>query len=410
MTIAPIPARAATVPLSKQTRVLLLILTLCGFAGALSNIFVNVYLYKMSEQLYRVFLFHLCSYLIWVPVYIGAGWLCKRIDRRRVLTAGLLFFVLFYAVVLLAGSALGSRIYLTGLLYGIGASLYWFSVNLLMVDYTTKETRDWFNGVSGVVTSASQMIGPLAAGLIITAGTGFAGYRVVFGLSFVLFLAGAACTQLLPPRIDRGRLDWSRVRGAGKLPEWRKLTVCFTALHFRDDVLSFFLWIYMFTALQNEGAMGNYSFLLTALSTAAYYAAGRFGRKGNRKAFLLAGGIVSSMALLLWLFDMNGWLLLSYTVLAGAAGPFFQVAFSTIYINSISAHDESGKYKIELLIARELAISAGRIASVAGLTALCLLLPVTKTLLGGYMVLLVAAGLVPVYVYCFPRRKTVQQG
>jgi YQGE family putative transporter len=137
--------------ISQPTKVLLLILTLTGLAGSLSNIFVNVYLYKMSEHLYKVFFFHLLSYLIWVPVYVGAGWLSKRVDRRRILTIGLVFYLIFYAAVLMAGERLGPWNSLTGLIYGTAGALYWFSVNLLVIDYTTKENRDWFNGLSGVV-------------------------------------------------------------------------------------------------------------------------------------------------------------------------------------------------------------------------------------------------------------------
>jgi hypothetical protein len=50
----------------------------------------------------------------------------------------------------------------------------------------------------------------------------------------------------------------------------------------------------------------------------------------------------------------------------------------------------------------------GRIVSVGGLALLCLLLPATKTVLGGYMMLLVAAGLLPLVFYCVPATKKVQ--
>jgi hypothetical protein len=98
------------------------------------------------------------------------------------------------------------------------------------------------------------MIGPLAAGGIIVLFPGFTGYRFIFSLTFVLFLFAAVCTQLLPPKIDKGRLVWQKVFSAKRLPGWRKLTYSFTALHFRDDVLSFFLWIFMYTVTLNEAS------------------------------------------------------------------------------------------------------------------------------------------------------------
>ncbi|OCT15870.1 hypothetical protein A8709_09600 [Paenibacillus pectinilyticus] len=376
---------------------LLIILTLNACANSLSSIFINVYLYKLSGSLYQVFLFHLISYTIWIPVYIGAGILSKNLDRRLGLLLGNVFHFIFYLVLTLYGDSMGSSIVYTGLLFGVGSSLFWFTVNLLVVDYTHAANRDWFNGLNGIFTSLSQMIGPFLAGWIIVRYPGFQGYHTIFYCTFGLFIASMGCTLMLPRNAQKGRFSWRKVRDIHRVRTWRWLTYSFTSLHFRDDVLGIFLWIWMYMTTKNEGVLGNYSLLLTLLATTAYYWMGRHGGQGSRMRYMFLGGVGLSAGLLLLMGVVNTWTLLLYTVLAGLAGPLFQVPFSTVFINSISQFDNDGEYRVELLVAREMAISVGRILSISCLVLLVYWFPLSKLIMNSYLLVLIIAGLLPIW-------------
>lgn len=64
---------------------------------------------------------------------------------------------------------------------------YWLAFNLLTFEITEPETRDFFNGFLGLLTSFSGMIGPIAAGYTISRMAKWSGYTVIFFLSLVLF-------------------------------------------------------------------------------------------------------------------------------------------------------------------------------------------------------------------------------
>ncbi|MCM2532743.1 hypothetical protein NDK43_10555 [Neobacillus pocheonensis] len=64
---------AITSLLSHSTRTFMLILGLNGMANSLSNIFINVFLFKVTQNLYDVALFNFVSYVIWMPFYLRAS-------------------------------------------------------------------------------------------------------------------------------------------------------------------------------------------------------------------------------------------------------------------------------------------------------------------------------------------------
>ncbi|WP_062051648.1 hypothetical protein [Bacillus sp. JCM 19034] len=79
MSNLPVPSvQTKTVALTRVTKVLLAIICLNGLANSLSNVFVNVFLFRLSNNIYEVALFNFISYLVWLPAFVFAGWLCKK--------------------------------------------------------------------------------------------------------------------------------------------------------------------------------------------------------------------------------------------------------------------------------------------------------------------------------------------
>ena len=72
----------------------------------------------------------------------------------------------------------------------MGYGFYWLAFNVLTFEITEPETRDFFNGFLGILTSAGGMVGPMAAGLIISNLVNTKGYPIVFGISLTLICIG----------------------------------------------------------------------------------------------------------------------------------------------------------------------------------------------------------------------------
>ena len=76
---------------------------------ALSNTFVNMYLWKQSGQIVDIAVYNLTVVLFQPLTFVFAGRLAKKVDRIIVLRLGVIFLALFYLTVLLVGQ--GQRIF-----------------------------------------------------------------------------------------------------------------------------------------------------------------------------------------------------------------------------------------------------------------------------------------------------------
>lgn len=138
---------------------LLLIGVLYAAGIFLSNTFVNVYLWKQSGDFFVIANYHLASYVFQALSFIYAGKLSKKIDRIIILRIGILFLCFFFLFVLWIGELAAYYNFILGCLLGIGYGFFWLAYYLLTFEITEPDTRDWFNGISGTLTSFAGMIG-----------------------------------------------------------------------------------------------------------------------------------------------------------------------------------------------------------------------------------------------------------
>lgn len=382
---------------TNSTKVFLIIISLNGIANSLSSVFINVYLYKLTENFYEVALFNFISYLIWAPTFLLSGWISKKMGSEKGLIIGGFFQLLFYFVLLVLGDSASNWIIVLGSIFGLGSGFYWLSVNVLSVELTTEKNRDWFNGVNGIFSAISQMIGPVTSGWIISMQPNFDGYKIIFSLTFLLFLLSVGFTFLLPKHNSKGVFHWKSLWQIYKNDEWRKLSYVFSSLAFRDGVLSFAIWIWVYMVTKSEGVLGNYVFFTTMISVFTFYFIGRYITEKNRTFYISFGTIGISLAVLFLVFEVNFITLIIYGIAAGICIPLFEVPFNTLSLNSISKFDQGGKKRIEMVVSRELALSGGRIPSVGGLMVVYTIDKQQNVWVALFMILVIVVGLLSLY-------------
>ncbi|WP_416825369.1 MFS transporter [Ectobacillus polymachus] len=383
--------------LSNSTKIFLIILCLNGIANSLSNIFVNIFLYKVSQNLYEVALFNFVSYVVWMPTFLYAGILSKKINRKISIVIGSILQLVFYLCIILFGKASVDMVIPLGIIFGVGSGFYWLSVNVLTVDYTNNNNRDWFNALNGIFHSISQMIGPLAAGWIVVMFPGFMGYKTIFTLSFLFFLASMLLTFFLPNTKEKNVFDYKSMFRMYGNKEWRYMAYVFSSLAFRDGVLSFIIWIWVYMVTKSEGLLGNYAFITTAFSVITFYIIGRFGRQERKWNFIVWASLLLSLSIFLLVFHINYITLLVYGLTSAVCTPLFQIPFNTLSLNSISKFDENGKLRIEMVVSRELALSVGRIPSVGCVMLIYFLNDNPAAVIPYFMALLILIGLSSLY-------------
>src|ERR1041384_6265402 len=115
------------IDLTKDLVLLLLIGGLYSLSIALSNTFVNIYLWKQTGELIDIGLYNLASVIAQPLTFILAGRIAKKVDRVVVLRIGVIFLSLFYLSVLTFGSDAAKFLILLGAILGMGYGFYWLA-------------------------------------------------------------------------------------------------------------------------------------------------------------------------------------------------------------------------------------------------------------------------------------------
>lgn len=353
------------IELTKDLALLLIIGGLYSLSIALSNTFVNIYLWKQSGELADLAMYNLSVVVAQPLTFILAGRWAKKVDRVIVLRIGVIFLALFYITVLLVGTKASAFLLLLGVLLGIGYGFYWLAYNVLTFEITEPETRDFFNGFLGILGSIGGMIGPVAAGFIISRLEKLTGYTVVFGLSLGLFTIAVLLSFFLKRRPAHGKYWFQRIITERKHDKnWRMITNAHFFQGLREGVFVFIVSVFVFIATDSEMALGTYGLINSGISFLAYYFVSRMLKKEYRKKAILVGGVILFLAIFLIVFQVSYFRLLLYAALIAVAYPLLLVPYISLTYDVIGRGWRAAEMRIEYIVVRELFLNLGRVASI----------------------------------------------
>lgn len=353
------------VELTKDLSLLLFIGGIYSLSVALSNTFVNIYLWKQSGEFIDLAVYNL-SVVIFQPLtFILAGRWAKKIDRVIVLRIGVIFLALFYISVLLFGEHASRYLIVLGGLLGIGYGFYWLAFNVLTFEITEPETRDFFNGFLGTLSSGGGMIGPILAGYIISRFVSNLGYTIVFGLSLTLFALAVVLSFFIKRRPAHGSYLLARVLSQRKNDEnWRLITTAHFFQGLRDGTFAFIISVFVFVSTGSEFALGTFGLINSGISFMAYSIVPKFIKNKFRKKAILLGGILLYGAIYIIVFDFSYVRLLIYAAVIAIAYPIVLVPYISMTYDVIGKGWKAAEARIEYIVVRELFLNLGRIVSI----------------------------------------------
>ncbi|MBW3114322.1 MULTISPECIES: MFS transporter [Bacillaceae] len=353
------------IDLTKDLTLLLLIGGLYSLSIALSNTFVNIYLWKQSGEFIDLGVYNLTVVIFQPLTFILAGRLAKKVDRVIVLRFGVIFLAFFYISVLAFGESAEDFLVVLGALLGIGYGFYWLAFNVLTFEITEPETRDFFNGFLGTLTSAGGMIGPILAGFIISRFASFKGYTIVFGISLLLFSVAVVMSFFLKRRPASGRYLFLRILEERKHNHnWRLITNAHFFQGLREGTFIFIISVFVFISTGSEFAIGTFGLINSGIAFIGYYVASRVIKKNLRKRAILAGGILLYLAIFLIVFDVTYTKLLLYAGVIAIAYPILLVPYISMTYDVIGTGWNAAEMRIEYIVVREIFLNLGRIVSV----------------------------------------------
>ncbi|ALC89927.1 hypothetical protein AM500_09160 [Bacillus sp. FJAT-18017] len=358
---------------TKDLKLLLILGGLYSLSVALSNTFVNIYLWKQSGNFATLSLYNLSIVILQPLTFILAGRWAKKVDRVIVLRIGVIFLALFYLAVLATGTGASEFLFLLGGLLGIGYGFYWLAFNVLTFEITEPETRDFFNGFLGILSSAGGMVGPIASGFIITRVVNFNGYMIVFGLSLALFSLAVFLSFFLKPRPSSGKYSVADVfKERGRNRNWKLVTNAHFFQGLREGTFVFVISVYVFLSTGSELSLGTFGLINSGVSFLAYYFASRLIKKQRRKKAILLGGLILFASVFLLVYQVNFQKMLLYGSIIAVAYPILLVPYVSITYDVIGRSRNAAEMRIEYIVVREVFLNIGRIVSIlvflAGIT------------------------------------------
>lgn len=386
------------IELNRDISLLLIIGGLYALSIALSNTFVNIYLWKQSGDLINLAVYNLAAVIMQPITFIFAGRWAKKIDRVIVLRLGVIFLSGFYLTVLILSDIAGKYLIILGVVLGIGYGFYWLSFHVLTFEITEPETRDFFNGFLGLLTSFAGMIGPIFAGSVITYMEDLIGYQVIFSVSLSLFVIAVVLSFFLGRRSAAG--DYRLLESFQYRKEYRPWRHVLYANFFqglREGSFIFVIVVWVYIATESELAIGTYGLIASFTSFVCYFLVGRFLPKRLRGGAVLTGGIILYLAVFIIAFDATFTKLLIYGVIVSIAYPLLLVPYISLSYDVIGSSRDAATMRVEYIVVRELFLNFGRIISILILVAAILSFGDTK----GVPVALMVLGVGHLIIYWF---------
>jgi YQGE family putative transporter len=349
--------------LDRQTKLLLVVNGLFIAASALSGTFLNVYIWKASKDFIVLGWFNLIVHAAMALTFWIAGNVVKEGNKMIVLRLGIAVAAIFYGLVLLLGTHAIDYLWLLGVILGMAIGLFWLAFNVVYFEMTDADNRDRFNGLSGVIGSVVGMVVPWSSGFLISRMTGERGYRVIFILSFCVFIAGIGVSFLLRNRRTGGNYDWTMPIRIWHKPgnPWKKVTAALAAQGFRESVFGILIGVLVYIQTGSEFSLGNFALITSVIGFTSYYTTGRWLKRSWRRKGMLFGAVIMTVVIIPFFVSISFTTLLIFGIGTALALPLYSVPMTSAVFDWIGLDEESAQQRVEYVVMRELALNAGRI-------------------------------------------------
>ncbi|MCR8643202.1 MFS transporter [Paenibacillus sp. N1-5-1-14] len=340
--------------------------TLFAAASALSGTFVNVYLWKASQDYAVLGWFSLLQFLTMAITFCLAGIWVKEGNKMNCLRAGVAASAVFYLCVLMLGTSSVTYVWLLGILQGAASGLFWLAYNVLYFEVTSPDDRDVFNGWVGALTSLSGMIAPWISGFIIVHMPDEKGYSVIFSISMGIFILGVIVSFFITKREPVGEYMWSHSWGHFKKKNtpWRRICAALAAQGFREGVFGFMIGLLVYIATSSEQKLGNYALLTSAVSFVSYWIVGRYVKVRWRSTCMWIGAVCMVALIIPFFWRIDYVTLLIFGVGVALSIPLYTLPITSAVFDLIGSNEEHVRLREEFIILRELALNAGRLLGV----------------------------------------------
>lgn len=365
--------------LTKNERILAVVVSLYTLANGMSAVFMNVFLYAYTGSLVVMSIYTIIRIGAFPFIFTLAGKLARKTSYGLMLSFGLIFMMMQLIFVLNQNELIAQNnnlVFVAALLFGIGEGFFWLSVNTLNQLVTTPNTRSLYIGLTGVLNNLSNVIAPLIASFIIQSSLNdMIGYSNIFKIVLVVFALIALLGFCIKEKGNPIEIKVLKLLRFNNDYQWRYCLTATFIYGLRDSLILTLAGLLVYNATNGNGsAYGQLLSLFAVLSICSYMVVSKKMRRGNRMKFYRVGAVlIASSTIVLVLFpSIEG--AMYYGIVNAIATPMFANPYTIICMNIISDYSENENL-VGRVIAKETYLSMGRCSGMAFIVLLNAILP-----------------------------------
>ncbi len=353
--------------LGKDAVTALLIHSCFQFGASMSGLFLNLYLWRLTQDLKVNALYNLIVFAITPIAFAAGGLIAKKRDRMVTYRVGIVMIALFYLMVILAQEQVPQYYVWFALFNGIASGFYWTGYLVLQYDVSTEANRIRFLAMNMVMFNGAGLLGPALAGFVIQRNDGLQGYITIFTIAFVMFVIAAVVSFRIPMVETHHKVYYLKLMGLvmHRNRRWLKALYSFFILGLFQGLMLFLPNIMLFQAVGREDWVGYLGVFFSSLTVATGYVISRKAQKENVRqyVFLSTTGVVAGSGLLL--FGVELWSVVLFMILFSICNPLAINTLTSYYYRLIGTLPLKGQLRIESVVMRELFLNVGRVLSIA---------------------------------------------
>jgi len=353
--------------LQRETKKLLIAHNFMNAGRAFFDIFMSVYIWKLTENLVLIATYN----IVWGLVHtIAFSFFARFIKRGRMhfprklglAGYGSVFLVIFF----LRENAVNYIIPIAAFL-GLSNALYWISYQVIRFDTTNLTNRANYRGMEIGLKTLVETIIPTLAGVIIALDLFNLGYAPLFLLGAIFFFISLMIGNVKCNTENRGKLHlkktWTVVT---KNKDIMKSMVSYFFSSFgRDGAISrLLLPLFIFDILRNELQLGGVLSFFALISVLASIIIGKYIKFKDFNRGLLFGGVTYTILLLLVVFYPVIPILVLFAISMKIIATLINIPRRVISENLASKMKNHEYHRIEYIVIREwFNVGLGRVGS-----------------------------------------------
>ncbi|MFD0670461.1 MFS transporter [Cohnella sp. GCM10027633] len=352
--------------LSRQAFVALFIHGCFQFGASMSGLFLNLYLWRLTEDLVVNGIFNLIVYGVTPFAFAVGGWIAKKRDRMVTYRLGIVLIALFYLVVIIAQENVVAYYMLFGFCNGFALGLYWTGYLVLMYDVTDERNRSRYLGINMIVFNSAGLAGPALAGFLISQFDGLRGYIITFTVATCLFALASMFSFRIPRIPSHHRTFFLKFSGLmmKRSRLWLMSLGSFFVLGLFQGMMLFLPNILMYHVVGREDQVGYLAvfFALLTIATGLYIARRRKEQRVRRDLFVSTSLIL--LATLVLFAEIRLWTVIVFMVVYSFLAPLIINTLTSYYYRIMDVLPLRGQFRIESVVVREFFLNAGRVLSI----------------------------------------------